>query len=252
MNFEAMRTRDRSLTFFNKKWGEHYHSMSMGAYSEALHKHVLPPLLLRPELLTLPRIRILDICFGLGYNTLVSLKEYKNRAFKGVLEIYSPEIDRELLAQLWDFEYPAELAETMPYLHQLLESQSVCADGVHLELFIGDAREYLRAIPADFDVVYQDAFSPARNPLLWSVEYFTELRAILKNEGIVTTYTQSSAMRYGAHLAGFNVYEYHNGLDRAGTILSPTILPLRRVDLERKLHHNPALKPLNDEECRQE
>lgn len=249
MNFEVMSTGDRSLTFFNKKWGEHYHSMSMGAYSEALHKHVLPPLLLRPEILSLPRIRILDVCFGLGYNTLVSLKEYRNRAFKGVLEIYSPEIDQELLAQLYDFKYPLELAETTPYLYQLLDSQSVFEENIRIELFIGDAREYLRVIPRDFDIVYQDAFSPTRNPLLWSVEYFADLRAILKNEGIVTTYTQSSIMRCGAHLAGFNVYEYNNGLDRGGTILSPALLPLKKINLEQKLRHNPALKPLSDQEC---
>ena len=248
MNLKPILTGDNSPTLFSERFGEHYHSTSMGAHSESLHKHILPPLLVHPEWLNRSKIKILDICFGLGYNTLATLALYRQKGFKGIIEVHSPEMDEELLEGLLYFDYPLELGETRSFLYELIQKKRVERDGVILELFVGDAREYLRMLEGGFDIVYQDAFSPVKNPLLWTVDYFSDLRAILVEEGVVTTYTQSSAVRYSAYLAGFQVYAYENGIDRGGTLFSPSSLPLKRIDLEEKRLNNPSLKALRDED----
>ncbi|MGP1451060.1 MAG: tRNA (5-methylaminomethyl-2-thiouridine)(34)-methyltransferase MnmD [Wolinella sp.] len=244
-----VKTGDESLTLFNEVFGEHYHSTSMGAYSEALHKHVLPPLLLRPELLKQPRIRILDICFGLGYNTFATLHEYRARGYAGEIEILSPEMDCALLDSLRSFPYCEPLSEYTKIISKLLNNGSATLKGARVELFRGDAREYVRCVLGGIDVIYQDAFSPAKNPILWSVEYFKELFRIADKRAIVTTYTQASKVRYGAYLAGFNVYEYDNGIDRGGSIFSRLDLPLKRIDMKIKASMNSELKAILDSEC---
>lgn len=247
MSFEPIKTGDDSPTFFSEHFGEAYHSTSLGAYSEALHKHVLPPFLLDPNWLERPKIRILDICFGLGYNTLVTLKEYAKRGFGGRLEILSPEMDRELLSQLGALAYPSELAGYGAFLEELIEWGRAELGGAQVELYIGEARECVRGAVGEFDLIYQDAFSPKKNPELWTLEYFKELRAILAPSGFITTYTQSSAVRYTAHLAGFEVYAYESGMGRGGTIFALGELPLERIDLEEKRRNNPSLEALLDE-----
>ncbi|WP_197530138.1 hypothetical protein [Gloeobacter violaceus] len=61
-------TADGSFTFACTKTGRAFHSRT-GAYREALGKFVRPSgLLYRPE-----PIRVLDVCYGLGYNSAALL-----------------------------------------------------------------------------------------------------------------------------------------------------------------------------------
>ena len=67
---KLIKTKDNSFTFFNEEFQEHYHSIS-GALEEA-NKKFIEPLELKDGM------TILDICFGLGYNTLAAIEKYKN------------------------------------------------------------------------------------------------------------------------------------------------------------------------------
>ncbi|MDQ7068965.1 MAG: MnmC family methyltransferase [Sulfurimonas sp.] len=49
-----------------------------------------------------------------------------------------------------------------------------------MEVFLGDAREYVRRFENRFDIVYQDAFSPSVNPALWTQEYFKDIKVAMK------------------------------------------------------------------------
>ena len=63
-------TNDGSVTFYNEQFDDIYHSKS-GAYEESLHKFVMPC----RELFVKNELFVLDICFGLGYNSSVLLDE---------------------------------------------------------------------------------------------------------------------------------------------------------------------------------
>lgn len=48
-------------------------------------------------------------------------------------------------------------------------------ENIKIELFVGDAREYIKQNSKklnNLDIVYQDAFSSEVNKELWTVEYF--------------------------------------------------------------------------------
>ncbi|GHV59250.1 hypothetical protein FACS1894103_2270 [Campylobacterota bacterium] len=66
MPLSKVQTADQSFTLYNETLGEHYHSVGEGALRETLEKHIRPALRLT-DALNKKHIRILDICFGLGY-----------------------------------------------------------------------------------------------------------------------------------------------------------------------------------------
>jgi len=63
-------TDDKSITFHNSSVDETYHSKS-GAVEEALKKFVEPCKI--KELAKTGRIKILDVCFGLAYNSALAV-----------------------------------------------------------------------------------------------------------------------------------------------------------------------------------
>jgi hypothetical protein len=94
---------DGSYTAYSSEYGEHYHSTKDGALNESLKKHIEPVFAIHHDK---EHLKIIDICFGLGFNTFLSLY-YRDTYFPNtILEIYSPELDGELVASLVDFPYP--------------------------------------------------------------------------------------------------------------------------------------------------
>jgi tRNA U34 5-methylaminomethyl-2-thiouridine-forming methyltransferase MnmC len=229
MEYELRRSADGSYTLYSKTFDECYHSLKDGALKESLQKHILPAF----SLVKKPRLRILDICFGLGFNTLATIYHIQTLPQIERVEIFSPEFDAALLQRLADFPYPSELAPFVHIIRRAVE-KGVYDDGrVRLELFVGDAREYVRGL-RDIDIVYQDPFSPKKNPALWTVEYFEDIHRLLKKDGALTTYSVATPVRLALDEAGFLVYEMPKGSVRPGTVAAKGPLPLKRVDMEAK------------------
>ena len=72
-------------------------------------------------------------------------------------------------------------------------------ENFHLIILIGDARVSLPKFKNDhdikFDCIYQDAFSPKRNAILWTSEWFKLLKSISNQDCIMSTYSASSSIR---------------------------------------------------------
>ena len=119
---------------------------------------------------------------------------------------------------------------------------------IHIEIFLGDAREYIRNFKENsFDIVYQDAFSPSVNPLLWTKEYFKDIARIIKEDGILTTYSIALATRLALYENDFNLY-LNTGEDfRDSTVASLSALGVfKKVDMEHKIACNPKAQSLKD------
>ncbi len=71
MNYLKKTTEDSSITYYSKEYKEHYHSV-FGAKTEALQKFIKPAKL--EERAKSKSVRILDVPFGLGYNSLCTLE----------------------------------------------------------------------------------------------------------------------------------------------------------------------------------
>ncbi len=246
--YEDVETSDRSHTLFSQKYQESYHSTKDGALNESLQKHVIPAME-HIKFLKKRHIRILDICFGLGYNTLATLY-YLDSFMEGVtLEIYSPELDAEVLKKLFDFSYPREFAPYLECLHTLLNEQTYDDGKKKLELYIGDARVYIKHFDNYFDVIYQDPFSYKKNRELWSVEYFADIKKATKKDAILTTYSSATPVRASMHANGYLLYTYNKKDIRSGTIAFFGAFSKEgytTIDMERKLSLSSKPEPIFD------
>ena len=241
---QAIQSEDGSYTAYSALFKEHYHSTKDGALKESLLKHVQPAFELQKGK---NELHILDICFGLGLNTLATLYYYQAHAPNTKLYIYSPEFDTKLIESLPQFHYPKEFKCYTHIIKALTTKHFYKDEKIHIELFLGDAREYIKYFHNRFDIVYQDAFSPANNPLLWTKEYFADIEQAIKEDGILTTYSTALKTRLALHVNGFYVYLAEAKGVRNFTLASKKLLPtLQKVDMSHKIRCNPDVKPLSD------
>jgi len=241
---EVIITEDGSVTLYSKEFNQAYHSTKDGALRESLQKHVIPAFALQnPK----EQLTILDICFGLGYNTLATLYYVKSKHLDTKIHILSPEFDRELVESLATFEYPKAFDTLQPIICELSENFYYEDAQFKIEVLLGDAREVIPQILEKIDIVYQDAFSPKQNPLLWTREYFRDIRAICSDDAVITTYSTAIATRMGLHENGFELFLYCGEDARCSTIASPKrIEGLEYVDMELKKARNKEARSLRD------
>ena len=253
MGFESaehkmVQSEDGSFTAYSSAFKEHYHSTRDGALHESLSKHVIPAFKHHQDR---DEITILDICFGLGFNTLATLYYMQKEGIKKRLRIFSPEFDQELISSLPEFQYPSIFDPFLEILSSLSKTGKYEDKDLYIELYIGDARVYLKACREEFDVVYQDAFSPASNPLLWSQEYFKDIASLLKEDGILTTYSMALKTRLALHENGFKIYINAGDGHRDATLAALTELKgYKLVNMPHKIACNPDVISLRDADCK--
>jgi len=241
---ESVVSSDGSYTAYSQEYDEHYHSTKDGALNESLNKHVIPALL---HVKNSPEITILDICFGLGFNTLATLYYLHVNQIEKKVTIISPERDSALIAGLKNFEYPEIF---IPFLHVITaisNNHEYHDDTIHVKVIVGDAREYVRTSSEQFDIIYHDAFSPAVNPMLWTREYFADIVRVMKDDAILTTYSTALKTRLALHEQHLHIYLNKGEGYRNATVASKQELHgYERVDMNHKIACNPNVEPLCD------
>ena len=238
---QAIESKDGSFTAYSTQFEEHYHSTKDGALHESLSKHVYPALKHTQDRDSLV---ILDICFGLGFNTLATLYALKDTPKN--LTIYSPEFDESLIRSLVDFSYPKDFDIYKEIISSLANTQKYESEGLNIYIYLGDARAFLKETKIKFDIVYQDAFSPSSNPLLWTREYFSDIASLMKDDAILTTYSISLPTRIALYENGLKVYLHSGEGFRSSTLASKSELGYEKVDVVHKMNCNPDVTSLRD------
>jgi tRNA U34 5-methylaminomethyl-2-thiouridine-forming methyltransferase MnmC len=196
-------TDDGSFTFFSSAFGEAFHS-HFGAKQEAEGKFVLPThLCVRAQQ---PSLVLLDICYGLGYNTAAALEAiwHVNPACQVRwigLEL-NPDVPKAAIAQGFLELWPASL---QPILLGLAEHGQYHSSALQAQLWLGDARQTIQAlVKQDFraDAIFLDPFSPPHCPQLWTVEFLREVSLCLVPTGRLATYSCAASVRTALQLAG--------------------------------------------------
>jgi tRNA U34 5-methylaminomethyl-2-thiouridine-forming methyltransferase MnmC len=235
---------DGSYTAYSQEYNEHYHSTKDGALKESYKKHVLPAF---SQTQGLEEVRILDICYGLGFNALCTILHFRRHAPDTKLKIYSPELDASLVRSLKNFSYPSEFESLRPIINAISEDGVYEDERLYMEVFLGDAREYVRRFKDTFDVVYQDAFSPNANPALWTREYFSDVANAMNSNAVLTTYSIALATRLALHENGFKIYLNEGEDFRDATIAAFRELEgFKKVDMAHKIACNPEARSLRD------
>jgi len=241
---EVVLCEDGTHTLFSVEFDEPYHSTKDGALHESLEKHVKPALALTKEK---TELTILDICFGLGYNTFSTLYYIKKQGLNTKVHILSPEFDEELVRSLDAFSFPPEFDSIKPIIKSISQDFYYEDDQFKIEILVGDARKSIPKIQERVDIVYQDAFSPVHNPLLWTTEHFRDIRSICKEDALLTTYSIAAAIRLGLYENGFLLFVHSAELMRDSTVASLKMLKgLQYIDMELKKERNPKARSMKD------
>ena len=83
--------------------------------------------------------------------------------------------------------------------------------------------------------------------MLWTKEYFSDIKDSMKKDGVLTTYSTALATRLALYENGFNVYINSGENYRDATVASLSKLDgFKKVDMEHKILCNPDARPLSD------
>jgi len=185
-------TRDGSVTFFNEQYGDYYHSHTVGAIEEGIVKFA-EPCRIRDGM------KILDVCFGLGYNTLSALSFSKN------IEVIGLENDAGILEKIEQMEVPSKYIEDYKIIREVAKSHNLVSGRLKIRILLGDARQTVKEAGQGFDAVFLDPFSPRKCPELWTREFLSEIFKRMNKGAILATYSCATHVRKNLADAGFTV-----------------------------------------------
>ncbi len=205
-NFVPQPTADGSFTFTSKEFGEDFHS-HYGAKQESFSKFAGPTLLAARA--QKPVLRLLDICYGLGYNTAAALQTIWEVNPDCHVEVMALELNSAVpqaaiahhLFDNWDYKYTE-------ILHQLAFKYQVQQDHLKAKLIIGDARDSIKLLKQSgflADAIFLDPFSPPQCPQLWTVEFVKQVSLCLHPDGILATYSCAASVRTALLTAGLTI-----------------------------------------------
>ena len=188
-----IRTIDGSFSLKSSLYQENFHS-ELGALTETKAKFINPSNLKRFKDKSL---NVLDICFGLGYNSAELFNELINQ--NSSINWFALEIDKRPLRytlknhyfyKLWD-------PKIIKIFKFLLQENKFEDEFFNCNIFWGDAREEINNIPSNikFDLIYLDGFSPQKCPQVWTTEFLSKVTKKLKPQGYLITYSSSAAIR---------------------------------------------------------
>jgi tRNA U34 5-methylaminomethyl-2-thiouridine-forming methyltransferase MnmC len=200
MDVEIIQTKDGSHTLYSAEFDEIYHSRH-GALTESEHIFIRSGL----DACTGKVTNIFEVGFGTGLNALLSWVYAESRDIQinyHSIELYpvSPNIisqinypdiigHRDKFQKLHDAQWN-EMTELSPHfsLHKINAS-------------ILD----LQFPSSSINVIYFDAFSPEKQPELWTVDVFAKMYDMLVPGGILVTYCSKSYVRKNMQKAGLEI-----------------------------------------------
>lgn len=190
-------TGDGSFTFISSEFEEAYHSVT-GAEEEAVKKFVEPTKVV--ELAKNGEVRILDVCFGMGYNSAAAIDAILKENPQCKISIVGLEKDKALLDVIQVLKPSFESYKLIKKL-----SGGLLKEGnISINLLHGDALETIKAVEGEFDVCFFDPFSPGKIPVLWSEYFFRDVASKIKKGGVLATYSCATHVRLNMVRAGLN------------------------------------------------
>ena len=74
-----------------------------------------------------------------------------------------------------------------------------------IKIILGDARETVKKLNETFDVVFLDPFSPKKCPELWTKDFFSDVKKLMRKNSTLATYSCARSVRDNLRNVGFVV-----------------------------------------------
>lgn len=176
---KIFKTQDGSLGLYDIELNEVYHS-KFGAKTEAFEKFIEPCLILNNK-----PLKILDICYGIGYNTKTALLHFKN-----IELIDCVDINKELVLKSAEFDFDKNINEI---IKQNLEK----SDFIHF--YFDDIRKVIKTLDKKYDIIFHDGFASYKQPQLWSEDLIKEIISKMHHDSIYCTYNHAKPVLAALH-----------------------------------------------------
>lgn len=204
--YQIIETEDGSKTLWSEAFNENCHSLS-GAILETLHNYIEGTQLSETIQKTSSSI-VVEVGFGTGIGADLTYQQLQKLNSAHSLCFISFEIDEGLVC--WSRDHASRHSP----LHFLEKDDGLPFPVYRAELGnfkllipVGDARQTINLLPelmtGRIDAIFQDPFSPKKNPNLWTVEWFKDLASYSNQNVKLSTYSASSQIRKSLILAGW-------------------------------------------------
>lgn len=207
--YRLIQTDDGSHSLWSEKFDENCHSTT-GAYAETI-LHYIEGTKVLERVTQKGQVSILEVGFGTAMGIYATYREIASLPFLKNTKFISTELDKDLI--LWaknrysEHELIGKLKRSDYFGIPAYEAKT---PEFHLIVLVGDAYETLSLLkekaPLPVDAIYQDAFSPKKNPDLWTVEWFQLLKEFSNQQTLMGTYSSSVNIRKSMIEAGWKVF----------------------------------------------
>jgi tRNA 5-methylaminomethyl-2-thiouridine biosynthesis bifunctional protein len=167
-------------------------------------------------------VTILDVGLGLGYNAVTTITAWLTSNNPTSLLIQSLEIDSTLVEAFisgnapWQTNWQPEVLALVGSLKEKSESHGSATWSTTLKhpghdvilewsIHVGDARqaELSPALKKGWDFIWQDPFSPDKNPGMWTKDWFAKVLAGTNPNTVLMTYSVARGVRDALTDAGW-------------------------------------------------
>ena len=218
-NYRIIKTEDETETVWSEYFDEACHNLS-GAKAETNYNYIEGCHLLQ-SLSLVDQYHILDVGFGIGMglNCLIDFIKLNNLENK---EIFYTSIELDEDFALWTLK---KYFKTIDFL-KVTDNQLCYLKGkinnLSIQIFLGDGRVSLplafeQTLLLSIDAIFQDPFSPKKNPTLWTTEWFTFLKNHSAPNVSMATYSSSISIRKSMVEAGW-IISNHTGFGTKKTM----------------------------------
>jgi tRNA U34 5-methylaminomethyl-2-thiouridine-forming methyltransferase MnmC len=201
MKSELILTQDGSHTLFVPEIDECYHS-TFGAMGESMLIFIQSGF----NSCEKDNISVLEVGFGTGLNAFLTLLEAENRqkeVFYTAFELFPLAVEKA--EQL---NYPEMFSLDKRFFFEKLHT-SAWGEEVPLTPFFKllkiNADFIVSSLPSVYDLIYFDAFSPEKQPEMWTQEIFQKIFDHCNENAILTTYCVKGNIRRSLQKTGFIV-----------------------------------------------
>ena len=221
MKYSFFLTNDGTPSLRNLEVDEPYHSKA-GAYLEAKAKYSKAL-----KIYEVDNPIIIDMCFGLGYNTAAAIDYLISKNISKATFICF-ENDVDMLKYINTFEVNTKGFDIVKKVVDLAlrGKKEFLINNFKFVFELGDAKKLIKNYFEVADFIFFDPFSPKKDPCMWSLDFIKSNYDALKNNGKIATYSYSRLAKDNFSKANFKLKD--------GPIIgrrSPSLIGIKSVNI---------------------
>ncbi|MBY0415433.1 MAG: hypothetical protein K2Q18_14775, partial [Bdellovibrionales bacterium] len=189
---------------------------------------------------------VLDVGFGLGIGLKALIDEINKHPtlIQKPMSYTSIELDEDLFLWSINESFPGTVFTKKENTYVSEYTINNCV--LFITVFIGDGRKTLKEAHKEsklptFTAIFQDAFSPKKNPTLWTQEWFVDLKSMSSSEVYMSTYSSSVSVRKSMIAAGW-IIANGRGFGQKRTMTKARLLGVIDASLQAELSRSPTLE----------